>query len=323
MVHKGATFGNFLVLLTCESWSVATPVRIMYEDPSQNEVLSSEHTRPINWESNSWKLMPNRWSSSGQTSGSPIERADELQELEQDAKFLQSFPINSEPIVTTIAPNIAAEGRNYDDYNELSKGTETPEMGEYEEIEDATTMTSPTEETQVFLQSHEDDSLTEEPTEIPVTATTVHQTTTESPPTVPRTAMTRPVTGRRSMQPTPASQSTDAADMAELEIKMDELIALAHRVFFRGTTTTRNRNSGRRYRPWFPSDSSDYEDTIVDGRMLPRRHGLTLDHSNPTGMDKRQSRLGLYWSFRSRRIMTFLLLLMRKRTMETRFNDQS
>ena len=86
--------------------SVATPVRIIYEDPSHNEVLSSERTRPINWESNSWKFMPNRWSLSGQTTGSPIEGADELQELEEDAEFLQSFPTN-EPTETTVAPNIA------------------------------------------------------------------------------------------------------------------------------------------------------------------------------------------------------------------------
>ena len=109
----------------------------------------------------------------------------------------------------------------------------------------------------MFLQSHEDDSLIEERTEDPVTATTVPETTTESPLTVPTTAVTRPFTRRWPIQTKPASRTSDAADMAELERKVDELIALAHRVFFRGTTTRTSRNH-RRQRPWLPRDSSDY-----------------------------------------------------------------
>ena len=77
---------------------------------------------------------------------------------------------------------------------------------------------------------------------------------------------------RRPIQTTPASQTSDAADMAELERKVDELIALVPRVFFRRTTTTGNQNSGRRHRPWFLRDSSNDEDTIVGGRIPPRRH---------------------------------------------------
>ena len=116
MANYVAKLGCCLLLLTWVSLATAGPVRIHY-DPNENEVLSSEHTRQINWVSSSGKLMPNRWSARSTVSPADVEGDDELQVLEEDAEFLESIPTIG-PSVTTAAPNIVATGpRLYEDDN--------------------------------------------------------------------------------------------------------------------------------------------------------------------------------------------------------------